>query len=120
MKVEEVKNEFSAASEASDIKLNELTCEMDRLSLNVMQKNEEINQLNDMIQKREKETADEWIQRETAIMAQVAAEKQQTHLEYESRLREVYSELEAVSEKADVLKKERDAAKDDVVVFQVI
>lgn len=96
-----------------------MASEIEDLSLNLNGKESEIAHLNEVIQKQEKEAADEWIQRETAIMAQVAAQSQQAHLEFESRLGDVLNQLEAANQSCEQLKSERDAAQDDVAVFQV-
>lgn len=76
--------------------------------------------MQDNIQRREKEVADEWIQRETAIMTQFAAKQQERDVEFESSLRTLETQLLQARSEAQQLAAERDAARDDVAVFQVM
>ena len=82
-------------------------------------KDNNILDMSEMIRRREKETADEWIQRETTIMAQFTEQSKSSLAEFETRVQDILSQLEQSREEIQRMKAERDAALDDVAVFQV-
>lgn len=82
-------------------------------------KDNNILDMSEMIRRREKETADEWIQRETTIMAQFTEQSKSSLAEFETRVQDILSQLEQSRDEIQRTKAERDAALDDVAVFQV-
>lgn len=82
-------------------------------------KDNNILDMSEMIRRREKETADEWIQRETTIMAQFTEQSKSSLAEFETRVQDILSQLEQSKDEIQRTKAERDAALDDVAVFQV-
>ena len=89
------------------------------MSSTIRAKEEELKELSETIRRRDKQTADEWIQRETALMSQCSAQSQQTIADYENRLAALHSELQTSQESARQAKVERDAAQDDLFILQV-
>ncbi|KAI9563651.1 hypothetical protein GHT06_011115 [Daphnia sinensis] len=111
--------EFQAVLAAAETKEAQHKAEVEKMTHAIQFKENEITHLGETLRRREKETADEWIQRETSIMAQLTEQNQQSVQEFESRLQEIRAQLQQSKEEAARMKEERDAARDDVAVFQV-
>lgn len=93
--------------------------EITKMAEMIRTKEDSITDLSELISRREKETADEWIQRETTIMAQFTEQNQKSLEDFEHRFQEVLTQLQQSKEETERIKMERDAALDDVAVFQV-
>lgn len=117
--MDDLREEFQTLLATGDEKEFEHKTEINKLSDIIQSKEQDIVGLNEIISRREKETADEWIQRETSIMAQFTEQNQKSHAEFEDRLQEISYQLQQAKDEANQLKAERDAALDDVAVFQV-
>ena len=118
--VEDVRNEYqciSAASKEKEIQhLNDIESWNDSLN----SKEEELIKLREQIQQRERQTADEWIQRETVLMEQFSARFRDSKEDYETRLQAAEEEKSKLADKLRQLQTERDEAVGEVEVFQVI
>lgn len=117
--LDDVRAEFQATVNSSELKDTEYHTKMEEMASNVRAKQEELEKLMEITRLRDKQTADEWIQRETALMAQASTQHQQMVDDYESRLASVQSELRMAQENACLLQAERDAVREDLCVFQV-
>ena len=104
---------------AAEAKETHYKAEVEKMSHTIQFKENEITHLGETLRRREKETADEWIQRETSIMAQLTKQNQKSVQEFETHLQEVRTELQQAKEEIERVTEERDAARDDVAVFQV-
>ena len=111
--------EFQAVLAAAEAKETQYKAEVEKMSHTIQFKENEITHLGETLRRREKETADEWIQRETSIMAQLTKQNQKSVQEFETHLQEVRTELQQAKEEIERVTEERDAARDDVAVFQV-
>lgn len=79
----------------------------------------EIQKLKDAIQLRDKQTADEWIQRETDLMTQFSSQSLKEREEFEQQIRTAENGRVELLEKCEKLTTERDAAIEDAAVLQV-
>lgn len=104
---------------AAETKEAQHKAEVDKMTHAIQFKENEITHLGETLRRREKETADEWIERETSIMGQLTEQNQTSVQEYEKRLQEVRAQLQQSREETERILQERDAARDDVAVFQV-
>lgn len=111
--------EFQAVLAAAESKEAHHKAEVEKMTHAIQFKENEITHLGETLRRREKETADEWIQRETSIMAQLTEQNQKSVQEFESHLQEIRAQLQQSKEETVRIKEERDAARDDVAVFQV-
>ena len=117
--LDELREEFQSLLSTSETKESKFTVEVENLTSTIQQKDKEITDLKETLRRREKETADEWIQRETTIMAQFTEENKKSANEFETRLQDLRVQLDQVKEEMEQVKVERDAARDDVAVLQV-
>ncbi|KAK4026795.1 hypothetical protein OUZ56_015821 [Daphnia magna] len=111
--------EFQAVLAAAESKEAHHKAEVEKMTHAIQFKENEITHLGETLRRREKETADEWIQRETSIMAQLTEQNQKSVQEFESHLQEIRAQLQQSKEETVRIKEERDVARDDVAVFQV-
>ena len=118
--MDDLRSEFQSVLATAEIKEAQRKEEIGQMSQAIQLKEKEIADLSETIRRREKETADEWIQRETTIMAQFTEQNQKSISEAEARLQEVRAQLQQAKEEAEQMKAERNAARDDVAVYQVI
>lgn len=79
----------------------------------------EIQKLKDAIQQRDKQTADEWIQRETDLMSQFSSQTLKEREEFEQQIRTAENNRAELLENVEKLTTERDAALEDAAVLQV-
>jgi len=79
----------------------------------------EIQKLKEAIQLRDKQTADEWIQRETNLMDQFSSQALKDRQEFDERVRIAEEERKELLDKVETLTAERDAAIEDTAVLQV-
>lgn len=117
--LDELREEFQSLLSTSETKESKFTVQVENLTSTIQQKDKEITDLKETLRRREKETADEWIQRETTIMAQFTEENKKSANEFETRLQDLRVQLDQVKEEMEQVKVERDAARDDVAVLQV-
>ncbi|EFX71129.1 hypothetical protein DAPPUDRAFT_309226 [Daphnia pulex] len=111
--------EFQAVLAAAEAKETQHKAEVEKMSHTIQFKENEITHLGETLRRREKETADEWIQRETSIMSQLTEQNQKSVEEFETRLQEIRAELHQAKEEIGRVSEERDAARDDIAVLQV-
>jgi hypothetical protein len=111
--------EFQAVLAAAEAKETQHKAEVEKMSHTIQFKENEITHLGETLRRREKETADEWIQRETSIMSQLTEQNQKSVEEFETRLQEIRAELHQAKEEIGRVAEERDAARDDIAVLQV-
>lgn len=117
--LDNLRSEFQAALAAAEDKETRHRSEIEQMSSTIQTKEEELKKLKENLSLREKQTADEWIQRETALMTQCSAQNQQTVADYEARLASLVSELQTARENARQAKTERDAAQEEVSILQI-
>ena len=89
------------------------------MKANICIKEEELEKLAETIRLRDKQTADEWIQRETNLMTQFSGQSQQVAADCEARLSAMRSQLQIAQENFRQVEGERDAAREDLSVQQV-
>ena len=70
-------------------------------------------------QERERQTADEWIQRETDLMSQFSSQTLKEREEFEQQIRTAENNRAELLENVEKLTTERDAALEDAAVLQV-
>ena len=92
---------------------------VEELENSIQQKTGELEKMRESVRRRDKQTADDWIQRETALMTQFSSKNQETTSNYETKLTALTQELETARATAQSMKKERDEARDDIAVFQI-
>ncbi len=117
--MDDLRIEFQTALATAEAKEAQHKEEVDNISHTIQLKDKEVADLSETIRRREKETADEWIQRETTIMAQFTEQNQKSVSGFETRLQEIRNQLHQSKEETEKMRAQRDAARDDVAVFQV-
>ncbi len=85
--------EFQAALAAADAKETQHKAEVEKMSHTIQLRENEITHLGKTLRRREKETADEWIQRETSIMPQLTEQNKKIVEAFKTCLQENRTEL---------------------------
>jgi chromosome segregation ATPase len=114
-----IRNDYHNALAAANQVEVQHGARVEELENSIQQKTEELEKMRESVRRRDKQTADEWIQRETALMTQFSSQNQETTSNYETKLAALAQELETTRVTAQSMKKERDEARDDIAVFQI-
>ena len=114
-----VRNDYQNALSAADQVEVLHGARLVELESHIEQKVQELEKLRESMKERDNQTADEWIQRETALMTQFSSQSQETAAGYEAKIKSLTEELKQSRSNAESLKAERDAARDDIAVFQI-
>lgn len=117
--LDELRKEFQEAISTADLKESQYQSDMERMKANIRIKEEELEKLAETIRLRDKQTADEWIQRETNLMTQFSGQSQQVAADCEAQLSAMRSQLQIAQENFRQVEGERDAAREDLSVQQV-
>lgn len=117
--LDEARFESRALTDAAQEKRVQHLADIESWNDTLNAKERELIELRQHLQERERQTADEWIQRETQLMDQYSARARQTAADHEVLLGTVEDEKRRLQAALGQAEKQRDDALAEVEVFQI-
>ena len=117
--IEAIGKQYQADISAREERENSLFDQVEKLQGEISAKNRQVCDLKETLELREKQTADEWIQRETGLFAQFSTESKIAEDRYKAELKNAEDDRKNLADQLAHVTRERDTALEEIEMFQV-